>query len=146
MKKLTQYWCCMPSTASFIQLLCLQETPIFSYFSYHTFKVCGVYPLVQFSPNYQNVLQHHCWLSRIDWVRHHLLNRESQQAVIMQDLQRAPWLAEERGHWLTHRGNNNVFRNMCMQNIQCAQNRLYRSRTALIVLQDGETRSNGPNN
>ena len=25
---MTQYWCCMPSTASFIQLLCLQETLI----------------------------------------------------------------------------------------------------------------------
>ena len=35
-------WCCMPSTASFIQLSCLQETPMFSYFSYHTFKVCNM--------------------------------------------------------------------------------------------------------
>ena len=38
-----------------------------------------------------------------------------------------------------------VFRNICLQNIQCAQNRLYRCSTALVVLQDRETRSNGPN-
>ena len=33
---------------------------------------------------------------------------------------------------------------ICLQNIQCAQNRLYRCSTALVVLQDRETRSNGP--
>ena len=38
-------------------------------------------------------------ISRIDWVRHHLLHRESHQAIIMEDLQRAPWLAEELRHW-----------------------------------------------
>ena len=75
-------------------------------------------------------------ISRIDWVRHHLLHRESHQAVIMEDLQSAPWLAEELGHWWTDRWHHTVFRNICLQNIQCAHNRLYRCSTALVVLQD----------
>ena len=32
----------LPSTASFIRLLCLHEILMFSYFSYHTFKECNV--------------------------------------------------------------------------------------------------------
>ena len=63
----------------------------------------------------------------------------------MEDLQRAPWLAEELGHWWTDRWHHTVFRNICLQTIQCAQNRLYRCSTALVVLQDWEIRSYGPN-
>ena len=85
-------------------------------------------------------------ISRINWVRHHLLqHRESHQAIIMEDLQRAPWLAEELMHWWTDRWHHTVFRNICLHNIQCAQNRLYRCSTVLVVLQERETRSNGPN-
>ena len=70
-------------------------------------------------------------ISRIDWVRHHLLHRESNQAVIMEDLQRSTMVCWRIWHWWTHGGNHTVFRKKILQNIQCSQNRICRCSTAL---------------
>ncbi len=73
-----------------------------------------------------------------------IVHRESHQAKrsSWKIFKKAQWFAEELGHWWTDRWHHTVFRNICLQNIQCAQNRLYHG---TCCSPKRETRSNGPN-